>query len=113
MQEKRKDPEFRANDKDPNTDTTPNGEERFISDTQKIVHRHLKNENDVITDEDIANVRIGMTPPDLDDATEARFEGEDAIENEEEEILGDVDDIEEGEKTEKKKITPWDTIDPE
>jgi hypothetical protein len=112
MQEKRKDPEFRTNDKDPNTDTNTNGEERPLSDSQKIVRRHLENENDIITDEDIAGVRIGMTPADLDDATEARFEGEDAIEKEEEEILGDIDDIEEGEVTERKKITPWDTIDP-
>ena len=112
MQEKRKDPEFRTNDKDPNTNSTTNGEERPLTDTQKIVRRHLENENDVITDEDIANVRIGMTPADLDEATEARFKGEDAIEEEEEDILGDIDKIEEDENTKNKKITPWDTIEP-
>ena len=112
MQEKRKDPEFRANDKDPNLNSNTNGEERPLTDSQKIVRRHLENEDDIITDEDIANVRIGMTPADLDEATEARFKGEDAIEEEEEEILGDIDDIEEDENTKNKQITPWDTIDP-
>ena len=112
MQEKRKDPEFRTNDKDPNTSSTTNGEERPLTDTQKIVRRHLENENDVITDEDIASVRIGITPADLDEATEARFKGEDAIEEEEKDILGDVDEIEEDENTKKEHITPWDTIDP-
>ena len=112
MQEKRKDPEFRTNDKDPITNSTTNGEERPLTDTQKIVRRHLENEDDIITDEDIANVRIGMTPDDLDDATEARFKGEDAIEEEEKDILGDIDKIEEDENTKNKKITPWDTIEP-
>jgi hypothetical protein len=50
--------------------------ERFESDTQKIIRRHLENEDDVITDEDIANIRVGMVPPEFDRATETRFEGE-------------------------------------
>ena len=112
MQENRKDPEIRQDRKDPNKDVITNGEERPLSDTQKIVRRHLENENDIITDEDIASVRIGMTPADLDEATEARFEGEDAIEDEEEEILGDTDKIEDDENTDDRHITPWDTIDP-
>ncbi|MGZ5191008.1 MAG: hypothetical protein ACXWCZ_08290, partial [Flavisolibacter sp.] len=79
---------------------------------QKIVRRHLENENDIITDEDIANVRIGMTSADLDAPTEARFKGDEAKEKVEKEILGDVEDIEEDENTKNKHITPWDTIDP-
>ena len=40
--------------------------DRFESDTQKIVRRHLENKNDVITEEDIRNVRVGLTPPPTD-----------------------------------------------
>ena len=36
--------------------------EHFESDTDRIIHRHLANENDVITEEDIRNIRIGVTP---------------------------------------------------
>ena len=36
--------------------------ERFETDTQKIVRRHLENQDDIITDEDLRSVRIGMTP---------------------------------------------------
>jgi hypothetical protein len=38
-------------------------DEAFESDTQKIIRRHLENEDDEITDEDIRNVRVGVTPP--------------------------------------------------
>jgi hypothetical protein len=37
--------------------------QKFESDTEKIIHRHLANKDDVITEEDIRNVRIGITPP--------------------------------------------------
>ena len=87
-------------------------DERFESDTQKIVRRHMENENDVITDEDIRNVRVGMSPPAMDTATEARFEGDDKIDEVEEDFIGDTDVIDEG-KASKKTITPWDTIEPE
>ncbi len=42
--------------------TSPENAGRFESDTQKIVHRHLQNQNDTITEDDIRGVRIGMTP---------------------------------------------------
>jgi hypothetical protein len=38
-------------------------EERFESDTQKLVRRHLEDEDHVITEEEIRNVRVGMSPP--------------------------------------------------
>ena len=86
------------------------GQEKFLSDTQKIIHRHLEDPNDVITEEDIRNIRVGMTPK-LDEATESRFEDESAREKAEEELLG-----REGEENINGKegpITPWDTIDGE
>lgn len=86
--------------------------DRFESDTQKIVRQHLEDKNHVITDEDIANVRIGMVPPEFDAATEARFEDEKAREDVEEDLLGGAKDMEKDENLDEGQITPWDTIDP-
>jgi len=85
--------------------------ERFESDTQKIVRRHLENKDDVITDEDIAGVRVGLVPPEFDSATDARFEGEEAREDVEEDILGDTEDMKKDENLDEGQITPWDTLD--
>ncbi len=84
---------------------------RFESDAQKVVRRHLEDEEHEITEEEIASVRVGMTPPILDEATEARFEDEETREEVERKYLGD--DVDEGETPDTKEpITPWDTIDP-
>jgi len=102
-------------DEDQKKETPAEGaDERFMSDTQKIVHRHLENENDVITEDDIRNVRVGMTPTPMDEATEARFEGDDKIDEVEDEMIGEQKEEETDEKVAgKKRITPWDTIEPE
>ena len=86
--------------------------DRFESDTQRIIHRHLENKDDVITDQDIANVRVGMVPPQFDEATEARFEGDDAREEAEEDLLTGTDDMDKDENLSDGQVTPWDTIDP-
>jgi hypothetical protein len=84
-------------------------QDRFESDTQKIIHRHLEDKDDVISDEDIRNVRVGMTPPELDAATESRFEDEEARDEVEKEFVGE--EPEEKDKTHgKDQISPWDTI---
>lgn len=99
-------------DEDQNKETPAEGsEERFESDTQKIVHRHLENKNDVITDDDIRNVRVGMTPSQMDEATEVRFESDDKIDELENELLGE-EEVKDEKGDRKKQITPWDTIDP-
>lgn len=95
---------------DENTEDVNN--ERFESDTQKIIRRHLENEDDVITDEDIANVRVGMVPPEFDKATEARFEGEETREEVEDDLTAGTEDMDTDENLNKGPITPWDTIDP-
>lgn len=87
-------------------------DERFESDTQRIVRRHLKNKDDVITDEDIASVRVGMTPPQFDGATEARFESEEAREEVEGDLLEGSEDMEKDENLDEEQTTPWDIIDP-
>jgi hypothetical protein len=86
--------------------------ERFESDTQKIIRRHLENKDDIITDEDIAGVRVGLVPPEFDSATAARFEDEEGREDVEEEVLGDTQDTKTDENLEDDQITPWDTVDP-
>ena len=73
-------------------------EQSFESDTQRIIHRHLNNKEDIITDEDIRNVRIGVTPPIPDDPTLARFEDE--------ENNGEPANYDE-------QTTPWDTVEDE
>ncbi|MBO9683881.1 MAG: hypothetical protein J7502_14650 [Flavisolibacter sp.] len=85
--------------------------ERFESDTQKIMRRHLENEDDIITDEDIANIRVGMVPPEFDRATEARFEGDEAREKVEDEVTGATKEMNKDENLDNGQITPWDTID--
>jgi hypothetical protein len=80
-------------------------EEQFQSDTQKIVKRHLENKDDVITEEDIRNVRVGMTPP-LDEATEEALE-------EREEKVADHKSIDEERTSGGQKLTPWDVVEPE
>jgi hypothetical protein len=79
--------------------------EQFQSDTQKIVKRHLENKDDVITEEDIRNVRVGMSPP-LDGATEEALE-------EREGKVADHKSIDEGETPGGQKLTPWDVVEPE
>ncbi|HTM93179.1 MAG TPA: hypothetical protein VL095_12220 [Flavisolibacter sp.] len=85
--------------------------EPFESDTQKIMRRHLENKDDIITDEDIANIRVGMVPPEFDRATESRFEGDEAREEVENEITGETKEINKDENLDEGQITPWDTID--
>ena len=73
---------------------------RFESDTQKVVREHLSDPNHEISEEDIRNVRIGMTPPPPEDELKDRDEkvadrktpGEDDI------LPGD------------QQATPWDTL---
>ena len=70
-----------------------------LHDTQSIVQRHLQNKDDVITDEDIRNVRVGDVEevPTVGAEAQARFVDEDEKDNDE--TLG-----------EDKKGTPWDVL---
>ena len=96
---------------DSQNETENTNGDQFESDTQRIIRRHLENKDDVITDEDIASVRIGMTPP-LDGATAARFEGEEAREEAEDNLLEGTKDMNKDENLDEGQITPWDTLDP-
>ena len=96
-------PEDRLNPQPDNNESVERNEntenvkdDRFESDTQKIIRRHLENKDDIITDEDIRNVRVGVTPAIPDAATLARFEDE-----EEKEDLNDSNQP-------GNPVTPWD-----
>jgi hypothetical protein len=108
MQEDRVNPQ----PEDQNVEKNENGNlnsERFESDTQKVVRQHLEDENHVITEEDIANVRVGMNPPKFDTPTEEFVsEAEEKIGTDE----SGADDTKIDKNLEDERITPWDTIDP-
>ena len=88
-----------------NNDKEQNGE-RFESDTQKLVRRHLEDEDHVITEEDIRNVRVGMSPP-PDGPTEKMI-------REREEKAADRKTPDESETVPgEQQITPWDIIEPD
>ena len=75
----------------------------FESDTEKLVHRHLSDPNHVITDEELARVRIGMTPPPDAPTQEAVSNAQDHI--------ADQKAIDEDETVPgAQKSTPWDVI---
>jgi hypothetical protein len=78
--------------------------EGFKTDSQKIVQRHLKDENDIITEQDIRSVRIGVTPPSEANPKQKMEQLIDEVENEskskKDSDVGTTDD----------PITPWDAV---
>jgi hypothetical protein len=72
----------------------------FKSDTAKLVERHLKDPNHQITEEEIRNVRVGMTPPEPDDLRSVEERAADRKKEDEDETLPGS-----------QAITPWDTLD--
>lgn len=45
-------------DQEPNERNVPG--QPMETDTDRIVHRHLQNKDDIITDEDIRSIRVGL-----------------------------------------------------
>lgn len=52
--------------------TTLPANKRYVSDTAKLVHRHLSDPNHVISEEEIASIRVGVTP--FDDSAQETAE---------------------------------------
>ncbi len=76
-------------------------EGEFESDTQKLVHRHLSDPNHEITDEELAKVRVGMSPGPDEPTQQAIKESEGRI--------ADKKTIKDDETLPgAQKITPWD-----
>ena len=76
---------------------------RFESDTQKLVREHLSDPNHEIKEEDIANVRIGMTPP--PDAPTQQ-----SVKDADDRIADRKADSDEDTLPGAQKSTPWDVI---
>jgi len=112
MQEERNN-SIPQNEGEENVEKNEQPGERFESDTQKIVRRHLEDPDHVITEEEMKNIRVGMTPPLDGETTYERMKNEDLVEEEEERLIGDTDDIEESKNDKDNRVTPWDTIDPD
>ena len=77
--------------------------ERFQSDAERLANKHLADPNHVITDEELASIRIGMTPPPDVPTRQAVDEAGDRVSDRK---LDKEDDTLPGAQ----KITPWDVV---
>lgn len=73
----------------------------FETDTHRLMRKHMEDQNHVITDEDLAKVRVGMSPGPDEPTKEAINEADDRVAdsktiNEDNTVPG------------AQKITPWD-----
>lgn len=84
----------------------PDKEERFETDSQRIVRRHLENEDDVITDDDLRNVRIGIS---AEDTNTLNIEEAEKINELVEEAGKEMPD-DEAIASNDYPLTPWDTV---
>jgi len=89
-------------------------QENTGTDAQKITRRHLEDEDDIITDEDIRNIKIGpirqepiATGAELSEIIKEREEMDDIKDSNSEEDSSE--DKKDGESP-AKPVTPWDTI---
>jgi hypothetical protein len=75
--------------------------EKFQTDTQRLVQKHMADPDHQITDEDLAAVRVGMSPgPDAPTKQ--------AIEDADERVADAKTDSEDDIVPGAQKITPWD-----
>ena len=75
--------------------------ERFESDTQKLMRKHMADPNHKITDEELAGVRVGMSPGADEPTQEAIKSAEDKV--------ADTKSIKDDETLPgAQRITPWD-----
>lgn len=87
-------------DRNVNNKQDKSGEpEQFESDTQRLVRQHMEDKDHVISEEDMKNMQVGMTPP---------VDGE-----VEEEITEWQKRVNERDDNKGQQVTPWDTIDPD
>ena len=76
-------------------------DENFQSDTQRLVQKHLSDPEHEITNEELANVRVGMSPgPDAPT--------QQAIRESDERVADSKTDSEDDTLPGAQKITPWD-----
>ena len=73
--------------------------QRFESDAAKVVHRHLSDPNHVISEEEIASVRVGFAPLAEESTQQANSRIADRKANSEKDTLPGG-----------QKSTPWDVV---
>ncbi|HEV7332468.1 MAG TPA: hypothetical protein VGN63_15630 [Flavisolibacter sp.] len=78
--------------------------EPFESDAKKLANQHMADPHHIITEEDMRNIRVGVTPPPDGPTQEAINEADDRIADRKKP---------EDNKTlpGSQKITPWDVVD--
>ncbi|MEO6546666.1 MAG: hypothetical protein ABIN94_01655 [Ferruginibacter sp.] len=84
----------------------PEKENKKFNDdlTDKRVHEHLVNENDIISDEDIENVKTDVV--DIENITSTKLPEEKSSENEESDAAEKKDEDDHGDRIE----TPWNIL---
>ena len=79
-------------------------EEPFASDAKKLADKHLADPNHVITDEEMRNIRVGVTPSSPDEPTQQ------AIDEAEERVADRKAPDEDKPLPGSQKMTPWDVV---
>ena len=85
-------------------------EDKQLSDTQKVVRRHMEDQDHIITDDEMRSIQVGSSIQKMDAPTAARFGDDEKKEEVEKEYLGNEEEIEEDSNVKGDKLTPWDTI---
>ncbi|MDB5232154.1 MAG: hypothetical protein JWN76_2959 [Chitinophagaceae bacterium] len=83
--------------------------DREETESEKIIHRHIDNEHDEITEEDINNVKIESSEA----AADSRNEEHDSLSTTNEKLDNELDELDRQAKKnhQKGQSTPWDVVD--
>ena len=87
-----------------NQQTTGNKDQPFETDTQKLVNKHMSDPNHVITEEEMAKLQVGQTPPEARKAQQNQQDIPEADERAADSKSIKDDDTLPGAQ----KVTPWD-----
>ena len=86
-----------------NLSKNANPEERFESDAKRLADRHLADPNHVITDEELRNIRVGVSGS-------ADAPTQEAVEEADDRIADHKADGEDDTLPGAQKMTPWDVV---
>jgi hypothetical protein len=87
-----------------NQQTTGDKDQPFETDTQKLVNKHMADPNHVITEEEMAKLQVGQTPPEARKAQQNQQDMPEADERAADSKSIKDDDALPGAQ----KVTPWD-----
>ena len=90
-------------DKNQQSSNDDKQKERFESDTSKLTRLHMADPDHVITDEDMQNIRVGMSPgPDVPT--------QEAVEDAEDRVADKKSDNDDDTLPGAQKMTPWNVV---